>query len=481
MESVQDHQRSGTSFSEQIARGLQVIFDFIAVLASSLGCWLVILYEKNPEDFQRYVFASLIAAAAVVAVLGYSRLYELDVVTEPQSHLRGLVSSIVMTFLGLLFLAFSLGHADKAFSRIWAYSFFVTTVLLLLLGRFIWARMIHRMALRGMICRNVAIIGAGEHAVMLLRSLSGQHNPWVRIVGIFDDRYRRGGGRPLEGHTVQGGMQALLTMAKTERIDDIFVALPWNAEMRLFEIFDALQAIPANIHLSPEILSSRLERARFVPYFGITALRVTQKPIEGWGYVLKWLEDKLIALVAILLLSPVLLAVAIAIRLESKGPILFRQSRYGFNNKLIEVYKFRSMYHEARDDHAEVQTTKQDPRVTKVGRVIRRTSLDELPQLFNVLFGDMSIVGPRPHAVRTKAAGRLFEDVVKEYAVRHKIKPGITGWAQVNGWRGETDTEDKIKKRVECDLYYIENWSIQLDVEIILRTVFAVFSSKGAY
>jgi lipopolysaccharide/colanic/teichoic acid biosynthesis glycosyltransferase len=139
------------------------------------------------------------------------------------------------------------------------------------------------------------------------------------------------------------------------------------------------------------------------------------------------------------------------------------------------------MYHEKRDDHAEVQTTKHDPRVTKVGRFIRRTSLDELPQLFNVLRGEMSIVGPRPHAVRTKAAGRLFEDVVKEYAVRHKIKPGITGWAQVNGWRGETDTEEKIKKRVECDLYYIENWSIQLDLEILLRTVFAVFSSRGAY
>jgi Undecaprenyl-phosphate glucose phosphotransferase len=459
---------------------LQVIFDFVGVLACSLGCWMAVLADKEPDSFQRYLFASLVAGAAVVGVMGYSRMYEFDVVTEPQSHLRGVVGSIVITFLGLLFLAFSLGHADSAFSRIWAYSFFVTTVLLLLLERFLWARMIHRMALRGMICRNIAIIGAGEHAVMLLRSLTGRHNPWVRIVGIFDDRHRRGG-RPLEGHMVQGGMQDLLRLAKSERIDDIFVALPWNAEMRLFEIFDALQAIPANIHLSPEIVSGRMERARFVPYFGITALRVTQKPIEGWGYVLKWIEDKVIALTAILLLSPILLLIAIAIRLESKGPILFRQSRYGFNNKLIEVFKFRSMYHESRDDHAEVQTTRYDPRVTKVGRFIRRTSLDELPQLFNVLRGEMSIVGPRPHAVRTKAAGRLFEDVVQEYAVRHKIKPGITGWAQVSGWRGETDTEEKIKKRVECDIYYIENWSIQLDLEIMLRTVFAVLSSKGAY
>src|SRR5579859_2623939 len=162
MEAVQDLRRSGTSFSEQIARGLQVIFDFVAVLACSLGCWMVVLAEKEPDSYQRYLFASLIAGAALVAAMGYSKMYEFDVVTEPQSHLRGLVSSVVITFLGLLFLAFSLGHADAAFSRLWAYSFFVSTSLLVMLERFIWARIIHRMALRGMICRNVAIIGAGE-------------------------------------------------------------------------------------------------------------------------------------------------------------------------------------------------------------------------------------------------------------------------------------------------------------------------------
>lgn len=480
MEAVQDYPRSGTSFSEQIARGLQVALDFVSVVTCGIGCWVAVLKDKEPESLQRYLFASVLAGTMVVIGLGYRRLYDFDAVTEPQSHLRGLVGSVTVTFLGLLLLAFSIGHAEIAFSRLWAYCAFAATLLLLILERFIWARFIYRMASRGIICRNVAIIGAGEHAVMLLRSLTAKHNPWVRIVGVFDDRHRRGAPY-IEGHLVQGGMQDLLEAAKMERIDDIFVALPWTAEIRLFEIFDSLQAIPANVHLSPEIVSSRMERASFVPYFGITALRVTQKPIEGWGYVLKWLEDKLVALAALILLSPVLLAVAIAIRLESRGPILFRQSRYGFNNKLIEVYKFRSMYHEKRDENAEMLAVKGDPRITKVGRFIRRSSLDELPQLFNVLKGDMSIVGPRPHATRAKAAGKLYEDVVKEYAARHKIKPGITGWAQVKGWRGETDTEGKIKSRVECDLYYIENWTLQLDLEIMLRTVFAVFSSKGAY
>jgi len=471
---------SGASFSEPIARGVQVFLDFAVIMLSSMGCWMVVLGEQEPASFQRYIVASLLAAAVAVSVLGFGRMYEFDVVTEPQSHLRGLVGSQVATFLGLLFLAFSLGHADGAFSRKWAYAFFVCSVSTLLFERFLWARVIYALASRGRICRNVVIIGAGENAVTLLRSLVGPHNPWVRIIGIFDDRHRRMGDH-VEGHQVQGGMSELLEFAKSERIDDIFVALPWTAEMRLFEIFDTLQAIPANLHLSPEIVSSRMERASFVPYFGITALRVSKKPIEGWNYVMKWAEDKLIALLAILLLSPLLFVTAIAIKLESKGPVLFRQSRYGFNNKLIEVYKFRSMYDEARDDNAEVQTTKSDSRVTRVGKFIRRTSVDELPQLFNVLKGEMSIVGPRPHATRTKAAGRLFEDVVKEYAARHKIKPGITGWAQVNGWRGETDTEDKIKRRVECDIYYMENWSILMDIEILLRTILTLFVSKAAY
>jgi FlaA1/EpsC-like NDP-sugar epimerase len=227
MDGVLETRQSGTSFSEQIARGLQVIFDFLVVLTSSMVCWVVVLSDKEPEFFQRYLLASLVSGLAVTATMGYSRMYDFDVVTEPQAHLRSMISSMVITFLGLLFLSFSLGHSDAAFSRIWAYSFFASAVLLLILERFIWAGIIHRMAQRGMISRNVAIIGGGEHAVMLLRSLTGQHNPWVRIVGIFDDRHRRNG-RPLEGHVVQGGMPELLQLAKMERIDDIFVALPWK-------------------------------------------------------------------------------------------------------------------------------------------------------------------------------------------------------------------------------------------------------------
>ena len=176
------------------------------------------------------------------------------------------------------------------------------------------------------------------------------------------------------------------------------------------------------------------------------------------------------AALALLGLAPVMALVALAIKLDSKGPVLFRQKRYGFNNELIEVFKFRSMFVEQADANAAKLVTKDDPRVTRVGRFIRKTSLDELPQLFNVLRGELSLVGPRPHALQAKAADRLYHDVVDGYFARHKVKPGITGWAQINGWRGETDTPEKIQKRVEHDLYYIDNWSVLLDLYILLKT-----------
>jgi lipopolysaccharide/colanic/teichoic acid biosynthesis glycosyltransferase len=181
-------------------------------------------------------------------------------------------------------------------------------------------------------------------------------------------------------------------------------------------------------------------------------------------------------------LSPLLIAVAVAVKLDSRGPILFRQKRFGFNNELIEVFKFRSMYIDKADENAAKLVTKNDPRVTRVGRFIRKTSLDELPQLFNVVFkGNLSLVGPRPHALHAKAEDRLYDQVVDGYFARHRVKPGITGWAQVNGWRGETDTSEKIQRRVEHDLHYIENWSVFFDLYILALTPFALAKSENAY
>ena len=233
--------------------------------------------------------------------------------------------------------------------------------------------------------------------------------------------------------------------------------------------------LPVDIRLSAHTNKLRF-RPRSYSYIGnVPLLDVFDKPIADWDYVVKWLFDRFLALGLIIAAAPVMAAVAVAIKLDSKGPVLFRQKRYGFNNELIEVFKFRSMY----TDMSDAQAAKL---VTKVGRFIRKTSLDELPQLFNVLNGTLSLVGPRPHAVQAKAAEQLYDEVVDGYFAHHRVKPGITGWAQVNGWRGETDTREKIERRVEHDLYYIENWSVLLDLHIMLMTPFSLVSkSENAY
>src|SRR5690606_25777765 len=205
------------------------------------------------------------------------------------------------------------------------------------------------------------------------------------------------------------------------------------------------------------------------------------KPLGAWDTLIKTLEDRILAALAILALSPVMALVALAVKLDSRGPVLFKQRRYGFNNELIEVYKFRSMYVDKTDHNAEKLVTRSDPRVTRVGRFIRKTSLDELPQLFNVLKGDLSLVGPRPHPTMAKAADKLYGEVVDGYFARHKVKPGITGWAQINGWRGETDTPEKIQRRVEHDLYYIENWSVMFDLYILAMTPISLLNTRNAY
>jgi exopolysaccharide biosynthesis polyprenyl glycosylphosphotransferase len=231
-----------------------------------------------------------------------------------------------------------------------------------------------------------------------------------------------------------------------------------------------INVLPADVRIAAS--ASRLKLSpRAYSYVGnVPMLDLSDRPISEWGMVAKTVFDKVVAGAALVALFPVLALVALAVRLESKGPVLFRQKRYGFNNELIEVYKFRSMYADRTDHGAAKLVTKDDPRVTKVGRIIRKTSLDELPQLFNVLSGQLSLVGPRPHAVQAQADGRLYPDVVDGYFARHKVKPGITGWAQINGWRGETDTQEKIQKRVEFDLFYIENWSLWLDIRILAKT-----------
>jgi Undecaprenyl-phosphate glucose phosphotransferase len=284
------------------------------------------------------------------------------------------------------------------------------------------------------------------------------------------------------GYPKLGNVDDLVVFARRTRIDLVLFTLPISAENRILEMLKKLWVLPVDIRLAAH--SNRLRfRPRAYSYVGnVPVLDMFDKPITDWDVVTKALFDKIVGTAALIVAAPLMLLTAIAIKLDSRGPVLFKQQRYGFNNELIEVYKFRSMYVDQCDATAKTLVTKGDPRVTRVGAFIRRTSLDELPQLLNVVFkGNLSLVGPRPHAVHAKAAARLYDEAVDGYFARHRVKPGITGWAQINGWRGETDTQEKILRRVEHDLQYIENWSVLFDLTILARTPIALAKSENAY
>lgn len=474
--------RWNSPWSDELAVGVVAAIDYLSILAAGMLAWFLVARD-DPNGSGAYLAATASAGVAVMVTLSLFKLYRLPL---SRKHLRVLERILIAAGLSFAFLAVStitidarIRHEDS-----WKLAFFGLTVILLYLQRMTLPSLLEAVGQMRLITRNVAIIGAGPHGERLIHQLQQQGAPWIRIVGLFDDRIKNGRGRlprSVAGYPVRGGTRDLMCFSRRLRIDEVFIALPWSARERINELLEQVRAIPADIYLGPDIDANTGQVHQVRVLNGMPIVTFATKPINGWAYVGKWVLDKSIALTAVLLLAPLLLMIALAIKLDSPGPVLFRQKRLGFRNRTFDVYKFRSMYHHRADANADQLTTRNDPRVSCIGGLLRKTSLDELPQLFNVLRGDMSLVGPRPHALNAKAAGQLYQDVVSEYALRHRIKPGITGWAQLNGWRGETDTEEKIVKRVEHDLYYIENWSLLLDIYIIIGTAVKAPFQKGAY
>src|SRR3990167_6433113 len=357
--------------------------------------------------------------------------------------------------------------------------FFISLVLygaerLILLASF------KRLMRKGFHLQNAVILGATDNGVRLANYLT--HNADIRcgLLGFIDDRIGRTGAE-LAGFPVLGNTDELELLIRQEKVAQVLVALPWSAESRIGVLIGRLRMLPVNVMLAPDLITFRRAHSRISSVAGIPMFNASELPLRGWSPLIKRIEDLLLASIALVMLSPLMLLTALLIKLDSPGPVFFRQHRYGYNNRLIDVFKFRSMYQDAHDANAERQTTRNDERITRVGRFIRKTSIDELPQLLNVLRGNMSMVGPRPHATATKAAGILFEDAVVQYSARHRVKPGITGWAQINGYRGETNTLEKIEKRVEYDLEYIESWSVWFDLYILFRTLPALILTEEAY
>ncbi len=277
--------------------------------------------------------------------------------------------------------------------------------------------------------------------------------------------------------TCSGGLADVAPYVRANGINEVYITLPLGSQPRILELLEGLQGTTASIYFVPDVFGISIIQGRLQDMNGVAVVGICETPFTGTNELIKRLSDIVLASIIVVLISPVLLAIAIGVKLSSPGPVIFRQRRNGLDGSEITVYKFRSM--RTMDDGSVVaQATKDDPRVTPFGAFLRRTSLDELPQFFNVLQGSMSIVGPRPHAV---AHNEQYRQIIKAYMVRHKVKPGITGWAQINGLRGETETIEKMKARVEYDLEYLRNWSLGLDLQIIVRTLRVVLFDRKAY
>jgi Undecaprenyl-phosphate glucose phosphotransferase len=323
-------------------------------------------------------------------------------------------------------------------------------------------------------------VGAGPEGQRLIARLRAGQDESIIIRGIFDDRKSR---LPSSvcGLAVRGTTDDLLHFARQTPVGEVIIALPLNAESRLRSLCNKLKVLALDVRLSLEPLAETF-RVRDMSYIGdVPILDVVDQPLKNWCGLVKWIEDKALAALLLLVLAPLMGLLALLIKLDSPGPVFFVQKRFGFNNQVIRVLKYRTMYVERADPSGAQRTVHNDPRITRIGRYLRLLSFDELPQLINVIRGEMSLVGPRPHAIAMRADGRLYWEVVEQYLHRHRVKPGITGWAQVNGLRGEVDTLEKARARVAHDLHYIEHWSLWLDFKILLMTVGILASRQNAY
>lgn len=324
--------------------------------------------------------------------------------------------------------------------------------------------------------RSAIVIGGGELGVKVARALSGLEDRNVDFLGYFDDRVDDRLHESAAANTL-GGLKDVASFVRQRGVHEVFITLPLGSQPRIVELLDQLQGTTASLFFVPDVFGIGIIQGRLQDMNGVPVVGICETPFTGTNELVKRFSDVVLASIILVLIAPVMLALAIGVKLSSPGPIVFKQRRNGLDGNEIIVYKFRSM---TTMDNGPVvlQAKPNDPRLTPFGAFIRRTSLDELPQFINVLQGRMSIVGPRPHAV---AHNEEYRQLIKAYMVRHKVKPGITGWAQVNGYRGETETIEKMQARVEYDLEYLRNWSLALDLQIIIRTIRVAFFNSNAY
>jgi putative colanic acid biosynthesis UDP-glucose lipid carrier transferase len=444
------------------------LLDIGLVIVSSVLAKLfyITMFLDTEQEYQPYLVAGLAGGIVLHYVMRARGLQEASAIGGRSQRVGETLIAIGLAFLVLIAIAYLL-KISASYSRGWLLSWLLLTTLMIVASRPLYAYFVSRLAAWGFMARRIAVVGAGtdrERLAQTVRATSG-----MRLAGIFSDTMTT------EVMAADHSIADLIYMGQRNEIDEVVIALsdsPWAGTNQLIE---DLSVLPVDVWLCPaELHFPILDTTRLGP---LNLLQVKPKPIREWGSLLKLAFDYITGALSLVVFGPLMLLIALAIKIDSPGPVFFRQRRHGFNHRVIDVFKFRTM-RVAEYGLPIEQARKNDPRVTRVGKLLRRTSLDELPQLINVMRGEMSLVGPRPHALEHN---HYYRERLDRYASRHRVKPGLTGWAQIHGLRGPTEDPETMRRRVQMDLYYIENWSLWLDVKIIAATPFVGFVNRNAF
>ena len=455
---------------------LAFAFRLMDVALVVLSLWVAMaLYGTHWND--QYLMISIIAVGAYSFFAGGFHAYQTLRCITP----RQLVLPIILTWAATTFTLLTVAYFAKIsgeLSRVTLGIWFLLAPVLLIIARILVKRALAYARSKGFNTRRVAIIGAEKQGIQLAKTINDTPSFGMSLIGFFEDRSLSGGRVPSEvADQIKGNFDDLVQRARNQEVDLIYIAISLKGTERIAQLIDRLRDTTASVHLVPDFFVFDLLHSRWQNLGSIPTISIFESPffgVDGW---LKRLEDIVLSSIILTLIAVPMLFIAVGVKLSSPGPVLFKQRRYGLDGRAIRVWKFRTMT-VCEDGDKVTQAKKNDTRITPFGAFLRRTSLDELPQFINVLMGSMSIVGPRPHAV---AHNEEYRKLISGYMLRHKVPPGITGWAQVNGWRGETETLDKMKKRIEFDLWYIRSWSLWLDLKIIFRTIYTGFSGRQAY
>jgi len=433
-----------------------------------------LIWDKPLKE--HYELAAFIGVILLVLFSAQNDLYRSWRLVPLRKELLQLLIVWAYVVVGLLFIAF-IAKATVDYSRLVISSWFIVAPALMLIYRYSLRKILYYLRKKGWNTRATAIVGANTQGVRFSHTLNSAKWMGMKFVGFYDDRELDR--IDTEGiDNICGNIDDLIDQARNGEIDTIYITMPLKAESRAQYLISRLSDTTVSLYYVPDFTALDILHGSWITLGDSTVISVFENPYSGVDGWLKRIEDIVLACCVLLVIALPMIAIAIAVKFTSPGPIIFKQRRYGINGQEIEVWKFRSMTVCDDEENNIKQAQRGDVRITPLGGFLRRTSLDELPQFLNVLKGDMSIVGPRPHAV---AHNELYRTEIHRYMMRHKVKPGITGWAQVNGWRGETESTEKMAKRIEYDLDYIRNWSLYFDLKIFLLTFLKGFINKNAY